>query len=114
MLSDVSADIAGLNPVMTAAIMPKAFKAGLVMLALLMTFVTFTAADCPDAGIRCRIPASDADTTVSAAAWPHTCPVYVLPKRRALNYLCASRGAVLAAAEVGVPPVELQETCPLA
>ncbi|KAL0046083.1 hypothetical protein WJX82_001926 [Trebouxia sp. C0006] len=47
---------------MTAA-MPKNVKAGGMMLALLMAVVTFTAADCPDAGIRCRIPASDADTT---------------------------------------------------
>ncbi len=109
-----AADIARLSQVMTAAIMPKAFKAGFMVLALLMTFVTFTAADCPDAGIRCRIPASDADTTVSAAACPHTCPVHVLPRRRVLSYLCASRGAVLAAAEVGAPPVELRETCQLA
>ncbi len=66
---------------MTAA-MPKNVKAGFMVLALLMTFVTFIAADCPDAGIRCRIPASDADTTVSAAACLHTCSVRVLPKRR--------------------------------
>ena len=102
------ADIARLSQVMTAAIMPKAFKAGFMVFALLTTLVTFTAADCPDAGIRCRIPASDADTTVSATACPHTCPVHVLAKRRAL------REAVLAAAEVGAPPVELRETCPLA
>ena len=108
------AEIARLSQVMTAAIMPKAFKAGFMVFALLTTLVTFTAADCPDAGIRCRIPASDADTTVSATACPHTCPVHVLAKRRALNYLCACREAVLAAAEVGAPPVELWETCPLA
>ncbi len=99
---------------MTAAIMPKAFKAALVMLALLMTFVTFTAADCPDAGIRCRIPASDADTTASATACPNTCSLHVLSKRRFLSHLCVCRGAVLAAAEVVAPPVELRETCPLA
>ena len=64
---------------MTAA-MPKNVKAGGMMLALLMTVVTFTAADCPDAGIRCRIPASDADTTVSTAACPLACSVRVLPK----------------------------------
>ncbi|KAA6422054.1 MAG: hypothetical protein FRX49_08072 [Trebouxia sp. A1-2] len=62
-------DIVGLYPVMTAAIMPKAFKAGLVMLALLVTFMTFTAADCPDVDVR---------------------------------------AAVLAAAQVAAPPVELR------
>ncbi len=108
------AEIARLSQVMTAAIMPKAIKAGFMVFALLMTLVTFTAADCPDAGIRCRIPASDADTTVSAAAWPRTCSLQVLPERRAVNYLCACREAVLAAAEVGAPPVELRETSPLA
>ncbi len=55
---------AGKSQNMTAA-MPKNVKAGFMVLALLMTLVTFTAADCPDAGIRCRIPASDADTTVT-------------------------------------------------
>jgi len=107
-----AAEIARLNPVMTAAITPKAFKAFMV-LALLMSLVTFTAADCPDAGIRCRIPASDADTTVSGLA-SYPVRVHVLPKRRALNHLCASREAVPAAAEVGAPPVELRATCPLA
>ncbi|KAL0046258.1 hypothetical protein WJX82_007269 [Trebouxia sp. C0006] len=61
------AEIARLSQVMTAAIMPKAFKAGFMVFALLTTLVTFTAADCPDAGIRCRIPASDADTTGSSS-----------------------------------------------
>jgi hypothetical protein len=98
---------------MTAA-MPKNVKAGFMVLALLMTFVTFTAADCPDAGIRCRIPASDADTTVSAVACPHTCSARVLPKRRFVSHLCVCREAVLAAAEVEALPVELRETCPLA
>ncbi len=65
------AEIARLSQVMTAAIMPKGIKAGFMVFALLMTLVTFTGADCPDAGIRCRIPASDADTTV-IAAWPRT------------------------------------------
>lgn len=93
---------------MTAAIMPKAFKAGLVMLALLVTFMTFTAADCPDVDVRCRIPASDADTTASPTACPNTCSVPVLSKRRFLSHLCVCRAAVLAAAQVAAPPVELR------
>ena len=98
---------------MSAATVSKACKPNVLMLILLMTFVSFSAADCPDADVRCRIPASDADTTVSGLA-SYPVRVHVLPKRRALNHLCASREAVPAAAEVGAPPVELRETCQLA
>ena len=108
-----AAEIARLIQVMTAAIMPKAFKAGFMVLALLLTFVTFTVADCPDAGIRCRIPASDADTTVRSGL-PSLLPCTHAVAAGFQLSLCASRGAVLAAAEVGAPPVELRETCPLA
>ena len=109
-----AAEVARLIQVMTAAIMPKAFKAGFMVLALLLTFVTFTVADCPDAGIRCRIPASDADTMVRSGL-PSLLPCTHAAVAAGFQLsLCASRGAVLAAAEVGAPPVELWETCPLA
>jgi len=58
------ADIA--SQAMSAATVSKACKPNVLMLILLMTFVSFSAADCPDADVRCRIPASDADTTVTA------------------------------------------------
>ncbi len=53
---------------MSAATVSKACKPNVLMLILLMTFVSFSAADCPDADVRCRIPASDADTTVTTMA----------------------------------------------